>query len=430
MKDKIFKALRFFLQKNDLKGPLLLGYSGGPDSKALLHVLLDLRKEVHFFLHIAHIDHGWRKESSQQAETLKQEIENLGLPFHLKKVTFSQENNLEERARKERLLFFSILYQKYECRALLLAHQKDDLNETCLKRVLEGASLPFLYGLCPQSTLMNMNVWRPFLEVSKKEIRCFLAEKNVLAFEDETNFDPKYLRARMRKEIFPHLRKNFGKEFQENLSSIARSSYELKQYLDEKISSILPVKGPWGVYFDLREKPVFELRYFLNKNLKKYKKVCSRDPINRLINWIQEKKGNKKITEEILVHKGFFFILDTKQTVSFSVQISPLEKKEKNSDWRDLFSGAASICLPNADYKIKIPSPNEFYGKTPLRHWYSKNEVPPFLRHSIPVVYRDQKIYAELLSGRNKNNYEGTTEYIKINITFIPSGVQEPVFES
>ena len=55
----------------DGASPLLLGYSGGPDSKALLYALLEVGCNA---LQVAHVDHGWREESRGEAEAIRSEI--------------------------------------------------------------------------------------------------------------------------------------------------------------------------------------------------------------------------------------------------------------------------------------------------------------------------------------------------------------------
>src|SRR5689334_18767742 len=90
----------FLLSNWDQKSPLLLGYSGGPDSKALLYLLLQLGVRPH----LAHVDHGWREESALQARELGLEAESLGLPFHTIR---GEPDRRESKAREQRLLFFA-----------------------------------------------------------------------------------------------------------------------------------------------------------------------------------------------------------------------------------------------------------------------------------------------------------------------------------
>ena len=174
----------------DGKSPVLLGYSGGPDSKALLYALLDCKAPIH----IAHVDHGWRESSRKEALELKAEAESLNLPFHTIRLESCETRNLEAHARDQRLAFFQSLFEKIPFQALLLAHQRDDLAETALKRIFEGAHLPFLGGMSSISQYEGMPIWRPLLATPRDEILRFLNERKLRAIDDPTNRDPKFLR--------------------------------------------------------------------------------------------------------------------------------------------------------------------------------------------------------------------------------------------
>ena len=130
MKDRLLQTVKNFLNsRSPLDSPLLLGLSGGPDSLALFHLLLETSSFVPFKLHVAHVDHGWREESSKEAQWLKSYVEKWGVPFYLKKLEGCLN---EEAAREGRLSFFSSLYRELGCKALLLGHQGDDQAETVL----------------------------------------------------------------------------------------------------------------------------------------------------------------------------------------------------------------------------------------------------------------------------------------------------------
>lgn len=244
----------------DRVSPLLLGYSGGPDSKALLYTLL----EFGISPHIAHVDHGWRSESREEAEKLKEEARSLDLPFHTIRLS-PAEKNREDAARKGRYAFFQSIYGQAPFQALLLAHQAEDLAETVLKRIFEGASLPFLGGMKPVSEFSGMTIWRPFLKTRRSKILAFLEEKSLTPLIDPSNADSAYLRARMRLEIFPYLTESFGKEIVDNLVLLSERSHELREYLDGKTDRM-------------------EQKHLLQRLAKEHSLKLSREMIDRLTN--------------------------------------------------------------------------------------------------------------------------------------------------
>lgn len=159
---------KFLIQHRKTNKPLLLALSGGPDSLALFHLLLEVSKEHSIPFAIAHVDHGWRPESGTEAEILKELAQKHDLGFHLKKLDpKSLEGNLEDACRSERLQFFKELCQAHEYEAVLMGHHADDAAETVLKRLFEGSSLKAVAGLQEVSCYDDLQIWRPLLKKTK-----------------------------------------------------------------------------------------------------------------------------------------------------------------------------------------------------------------------------------------------------------------------
>lgn len=263
----VWRKVRRFLQEHCTGNkPLILGYSGGPDSKALLQALLASKEALKLDLHLAHVDHGWRKESADEADLLRQEAAVLGLPFHLKRLPTVPSKNKEAFARQERLEFFSKLCGELQAEGVFLAHHADDLAETVLKRVLEGAHLRAFGGMEEVSESGQMLLFRPLLSFSKKELLQSIGKAPYL--EDATNLDPGFLRGRMRGTLLPFLNQTFGKEVSRNLCRLSQSSLELKKYFAKRIKKYEEAKQDhsWGVLWDFSrysELEKVELEYLL-----------------------------------------------------------------------------------------------------------------------------------------------------------------------
>ncbi len=252
----MFSTVKKFLARELQRGSsLLLGYSGGADSTALFYALQECARFFPFKLHVAHVDHGWREESAGEALALQRQVEGLGYPFYLKRLSLPNGGgNLEDRARGERYRFFKGLYEELGCQALLLGHHADDLAETVLKRLLEGASLVRLTGMQEVSELWGMQVWRPFLTTSKEELLAYVRKKSLPFIEDLSNKDEQFLRARMRGSLLPEIERRFGKRISKPLKQLSLSALELKFYLQRRIAPYLE-RAQWteegGVVLDL-----------------------------------------------------------------------------------------------------------------------------------------------------------------------------------
>lgn len=235
-KDPLAAQVAHFLKSKLSPGrPVLLAHSGGPDSTALLHLLIGSRRRVPLDIHIAHVDHGWREESCAEASHLRAQAEQLGIPFHLKSLSFSEfhASNLEEQGRHKRFEFFFETYANLGAQALLLGHHRDDQAEVVLKRLFEGASLPFLGGMSSETEHCEMKILKPLLCTDKKAILHWLQDRQIAYFDDSTNRDLRYLRARMREKMIPLLEESFGKGIAKNLCRLGEEAEELRGYFFE-----------------------------------------------------------------------------------------------------------------------------------------------------------------------------------------------------
>jgi tRNA(Ile)-lysidine synthase len=417
------KIIAEFLKRHwDGRRPLLLGYSGGPDSKALLYSLLDAGCAS---LHLAHVDHGWRKESKEEARALEMEAKRLNLPFHSIRLDLPESVNKEAASREARFAFFKTLFEKIPFHALLLAHHAGDAAETALKRVLEGAHLPFLGGsMEPASRMHEMNVWRPLLAVKKGEILSYLILKNLTSLTDPTNGDPAYLRARMRTEILPALAKAFGKEISDNLLLLGSRAAELKAYLEKKTEMHQLQRGPWGSFAFMAPLERVEARYLLQKWGEAEKVKLSRNLLEKALDALFAYLPNRRIAPRVLVDRGHVFFLSA--TPPFWGQ-SPLPlnpgafiwgdwtvEVEKKGDeplaeggWKEVWSGRFTVSSPQG--WLSRPS-----SSSRLRRAWNELKVPAFFRPLVPVVTNERGEMKEFLTGKNLPEIE---PFFKLTIT-------------
>lgn len=442
----LIERLKKFLQDQSAHGKkLLLGYSGGPDSKALLYALLILQKEFHYEIHLAHVDHGWREESQKEAEQILKEAQSLDLFVYSKKLDLTHSGNAENNARIARYDFFTSLYHQHNFHALLLAHHADDVAETFIQRVMEGSDLPYLGGIQTVSIRGAMMIWRPLIGMHKHQILSWLEKKKISYFHDKTNGDIRYLRANMRVAIFPFLQKNLAKNIAQNLAIGSKRSWELKCYLDRKIAPFIAscISGPLGLYLDFTPfapLETIELRHFIKYLASRYQLVVSREMIDRIVTFMLMKEANKKIG----LKKGFFYIDHQKLFLVLSslrpfegrflicegttycqgwrIEVSRQEggKEIPSGGWEALWKGEASqITIPDTScffsgYKKGM----RFVVKRLNKIWYDA-EVPAFLREIPPVVVEDDRVIGDFLS--KKFSVEKSFPSLKILLQIDPS---------
>ncbi len=196
---------------------VMLGFSGGPDSVFLFHMLSKIEEEYNLDLSIVYINHMLRGEESIEEELfVKSFAEKYNINLIVERVDvkgYSKENKkgIEESARNLRYSVFD----KLQCDAFALAHNMDDKVETFLFRLFRGSSLG---GLASISMVRGKYI-RPILNFRKKEILDFLNENSISFFSDSSNLTNKYTRNRIRNSIIP-LIEQINPSFRESILSI------------------------------------------------------------------------------------------------------------------------------------------------------------------------------------------------------------------
>lgn len=411
--------------------PLLLALSGGPDSLCLFYCLLAYRKKHGCAFHIAHVDHAWRPESRAEADELARLAKEYEVPFHLKRLDPADfHGNLEDYCRQARYQYFNELCLEFSFQAVLVGHHKDDLAETVLKRVLEGAHWSNLSGPQEESYFGQMRIWRPFLPLTKSDLKRWLKDKGKEPFEDPTNENPKFLRCRLRNSILPLLSEEFGKQVQAPLVQLGMEASELTFYFDEKIGPYLQrsIKGPFGVYINLMNdlpSSHLEVKYLIRKLCEKEGYTLSRDAIEQAASFLEIGAANKLLengqTKLWVDRKRLFFTQKKAAPFEKEISLSPggwnvgeweikIEEVRggvsHHCDWETGWKGVFSGWVPFGSYKLALPEANASFRDRNLSisKWWNSHKIPAFLRSFVPVIWADNTIFYEFLTGKINNS--------------------------
>jgi len=197
--------LHFYLGK-----PILVGVSGGPDSLCLL----DLLNRAGFSVVVAHLDHGLRPESGDEARRVGVVAESFGSPFVLEETDVAvmaeeQGLSLEEAARIARYRFLFKQAQNFEAQAVAVGHNANDQVETVLMHLLRGTGLGGLKGMqpysLPNSWSKEIPLVRPLLPAWRSDILDYCQKCGLDPIFDSSNMDTNFFRNRMRHELIPIL---------------------------------------------------------------------------------------------------------------------------------------------------------------------------------------------------------------------------------
>jgi tRNA(Ile)-lysidine synthase len=210
---------------------LLVAVSGGIDSVALVHALLEIAGGNRLKLSIGHVNHGLRGSESEADQRAVSELaEQLGLPFWARRVDPEQRRSdcssrerptLQEAARTLRYQALREMAAEADCQRLATAHTADDQAETVLLRLLRGSGPDGLAGIPERSP--DDVVVRPMLHVSRQEIESYAATRGFLWREDRSNSSSAYARNRLRLHWLPGLAKDFNDQLLRAIGNLAEA---------------------------------------------------------------------------------------------------------------------------------------------------------------------------------------------------------------
>lgn len=193
------------LAKNELLprgSKIIVTVSGGPDSVALLAVLVRLREKHGFNLRAAHVNYGLRGRDSERDEELVRRLcAQWAVPLSVLHPKDRPKNNIEERLRNIRYRFFERLRKQYSFDLIATAHTMNDVAETLLLNLIRGAGT---LGLSPFQRPLP-SITRPFVYFQKSDIEKFLASEGILFRVDRSNRSKRFTRNRVRHELLPLL---------------------------------------------------------------------------------------------------------------------------------------------------------------------------------------------------------------------------------
>jgi len=180
--------------------------SGGADSVALLHLLLEIRERLGIVLFVVHFNHQLRGKASRADETFVTRLaEEYGLPFFVGREDIGarskrEKANLEDTARRARYNYFNTLSAEEHLDRIAVAHTAEDQAETVLIRLARGSGLTGLSGMRRSRPVTDAGLMlvRPLLGIPKSRLIATLRAENIAFAEDPSNRDPRFTRARLR----------------------------------------------------------------------------------------------------------------------------------------------------------------------------------------------------------------------------------------
>jgi len=236
---------KFSLNINNILGvnkieKIGIAVSGGSDSVALLHLLIEWSRARDIGVTIFSVDHNLRPESKLEISYIQRLSEELQCKFvPLSWYCGDQSSAIQERARKARYELMNKSGKKLGISVLLTAHHFDDMLETYLiKKSKKSSDL----ALMPNITYFWNDLWviRPLFNIEKRELVDYLLTNKIKWFEDESNKLDKYERNGVRKKLELFNSEEKATLLDEYSTSINRAK-ELNEMLIQAIAEVVSI---------------------------------------------------------------------------------------------------------------------------------------------------------------------------------------------
>ena len=371
----------------DHKKLYLVACSGGPDSMALLDMLV----KNNFNLIVAHVNYKTRQESDSEEILVRTYCKqnNIEIYVSIFNETFKGKS-FEDVARKYRYKFFSKIYKEKNCDGLFVAHHKDDLLETYLLKKQRNV-INESYLLQEKTIIENMNVYRPLInDFYKDDLLNYCHKNNIKYGIDYTNFLDIHPRNVIRKKLENVDKNEIFEMALKDEFILSQTRKEVKDYIRYY---------PIYLINDLKDKNDTWLMIFLYEKCKpKYTNKVKKSLLLTLKDYMCSKKPNlsyriednlyliKKYQEieikEIKENVEFSYVLDNNQSIS-----TPYFKTVDNGLKME------GIYLNENDFPITIRNCKS-EDKIKLKDGYKKiNRL--FIDKKVPINQRNKVIIIE-----------------------------------
>lgn len=448
MKNEFLKNLKSY----NLEGfGVLLAVSGGKDSMTMLDLFNYFKYELKLNLVVCHFNHSLRDDADRDEKFVKTQCEKYGLKFYSKKedvLLYSNENKLstEEGARFLRYKFFDEVKRIENLEYIATAHNKNDLAETVIMRILRGTGINGLIGIQSE----RGDLIRPILNFSRDEIEKYIEENNIPFVEDKTNFEELYLRNKIRLNLFPILKNEYNPKILDAISRLSNIAFDYSTISREYIASKEGLLWEFNkekilVYI---EKLKLQSRSFRNIMYREFFEFISKDPdginykiIEEIDNLIFSKTGKyieiKNIVfkieyDKLLIYdKNIFENLEMKfyfENLDFSLYSTKffdiIIEQSSFEEFKNLKQNKDLLFI-NKKYldflKIRNKENGDFleleFGKKKLKDIFIDEKVSKDIRKNIPIFeIENNVVWVPNIRRSNRYLVDKKDDIIKIRV--------------
>lgn len=391
---------------------ICVALSGGADSVCLLHYLKENGAEYHIELSALTCEHGIRGERSLADLTFVERLcADWGIPLSVFRADVparAQKNGrgLEEEGRAFRYECYRSVIDEGKADVVATAHQKDDLAETVLFRLIRGTSLGGLAAIAEREGIV-----RPMLEVTRTEIEEYARAYSLPFVTDESNFSDAFTRNFLRRNVMPRLEEAVSgatDHLTEFAERAARDDEFLQSLAREKI-----IRNGNALSFPLSlPAPLFSRAVVLCLKELGLERDYTQTSVTQVADLIKKQSGKRAELPRgiVAVREGDFvtflrnerrfegelpFALGKFSFGEYDIAIGA-EEEISERDFKTLYADLAKFpagCVVRTRRTGDVFRPFGGSDKS-LKEFLTDRKIPARLGHALPVVANGNRVYA------------------------------------
>lgn len=218
---------------------IVVAASAGPDSMALLGMLISLQQKKTIEIIAAHFDHQLRDDSAEETELLAEFCQKHRVKFINEKWYGADKitSGVEAAARKARYAFLTDTVKNENGDYLLTAHHGDDLIENILLKFIRSGNPSEMNSLQEKGMMNGVSLLRPLLSFDKQELLEYDQNNQIDFIVDSTNHEDFALRNRLRHHVVPLLKKE-NPALVKNALRFSHDMTRITELIQNKFSSV------------------------------------------------------------------------------------------------------------------------------------------------------------------------------------------------
>lgn len=423
---------------------IIIAFSGGLDSSALLHAAYHLMQSgIIAPFSAVHVNHGLQVQADEWQAHCQKICNQYQIPLLSKAFDLAKQGKTSEAdARSARYQFFEHCVN--ENQLLLFAHHSDDQAETTLFRLCRGTGIHGMAGIPRIRKFSRGFILRPWLEFSRNELSNYANECQLIWVNDPSNQSNQYSRNFIRNEVIPLLRSKWltvPKSIAQ-FSRIARDQIEILDDVAEQDRQSIETKPAILDILALANLSHARQRNLLHFWVKKYANYAPAtaeidEVIKQLFSVVPSPDNNEKSIKvkagggwvRSFDHQLFYYLTDEPKVI------------QENTVWLDInrnlrldnelvicakfFINASDGCdfeksITTQNLPVRLPNENEIVSVRPriggelaqpeyrqhsteLKKIYQELRVPSWKRKWLPIIYYNDQLVSVPGIFSNKN---------------------------